>query len=93
MRGVNYRGGRAVRATEQLRRDRRTGTRRGRRCGRVDRYRQRGRSELAHPIATQILAPTDKEKTERQKDVFFSWGCPFFTGAVSCIETQLIPPT
>jgi hypothetical protein len=47
-------------------------------------------SKFAHPTAMLILAPPDKAKTTLQKDVFFSQGCLFFTGAFSALEGQLI---
>ena len=47
-------------------------------------------SKFAHPTAMLIVAPPDDAKTAWQKDVFFSWGCLFFTGAFTALENQLI---
>jgi hypothetical protein len=47
-------------------------------------------SKFAHPTAMLILAPPDKAKTNLQKDMFFSQGCLYFTGAFVALEDQLI---
>ena len=47
-------------------------------------------SKFAHPTAMEILAPPDEAKTAVQKDLFFSQGCLFFTGAFMALEGQLI---
>jgi hypothetical protein len=45
-------------------------------------------SKFAHPTAMQILASRDEERDSRQRDLFFSQGCLFFTGAF--VELELI---
>lgn len=47
-------------------------------------------SKFAHPTAMQILAPPDETKVTLQKDLFFSQGCLFFTGAFVALEGQLL---
>jgi hypothetical protein len=46
-------------------------------------------SKFAHPTAMQILAPPNDAKTTMQKDMFFSHGCLFFTGAFTTLERQV----
>lgn len=38
----------------------------------------------------QILSPPDDAKATTQKDVFFSHGCLFFTGAFTALERKLV---
>ena len=47
-------------------------------------------SKLAHPTAMRILASPDDAKDILQKDLFFSQGCLFFTGAFEYLERHLI---
>jgi hypothetical protein len=47
-------------------------------------------SKFAHPTAMQILSPPDDAKATTQKDVFFSHGCLFFTGAFTALERKLV---
>ena len=47
-------------------------------------------SKFAHPTAMQILAPPNETTTAFQKDLFFSQGCVFFTGAFVALEGQLL---
>jgi hypothetical protein len=47
-------------------------------------------SKFAHPTAMQILTPPDEAKVALQKDLFFSQGCLFFTGAFVALEGQLL---
>jgi hypothetical protein len=48
-------------------------------------------SKFAHPTAMRILAPP-KDKTEAvQREVFYSQGCLFFTGAFHALERELMP--
>jgi hypothetical protein len=43
-------------------------------------------SKFAHPTAMQILAPRDEERDAKQRDLLFSQGCLFFTGAFLELE-------
>jgi hypothetical protein len=48
-------------------------------------------SKFAHPTAMQVLAPAGEgERLALQKQLFFSHGCLFFTGAFDAIEAALI---
>ncbi len=47
-------------------------------------------SKFAHPTAMRILGAPDDAKNALQRDVFFSKGCLFFTGAFEALERQLI---
>lgn len=47
-------------------------------------------SKFAHPTAMQILAPPNENKTQRQRDYFFSEGCLFFAGAFGVLESQAV---
>ena len=47
-------------------------------------------SKFAHPTAMQILASPDVEKDALQREVFFSKGCLFFTGAFEYLERELM---
>jgi hypothetical protein len=46
-------------------------------------------SKFAHPTAMRILAPPDAKVEALQRDLFFSQGCLFFTGAFNALESQL----
>jgi len=46
-------------------------------------------SKFAHPTAMQILAGPEDAKEELQRDLFFSQGCLFFTGAFVALEREL----
>ncbi len=46
-------------------------------------------SKFAHPTAMRILAPPDEQRENVQRDVFFSHGCLFFTGAFQALEGPL----
>jgi hypothetical protein len=47
-------------------------------------------SKFAHPTAMQIVAPPNELIESTQKDLFFSQGCLFFTGAFEALEGQLL---
>jgi hypothetical protein len=47
-------------------------------------------SKFAHPTAMRILAPPDEARDALQRDIFFSNGCLFFTGAFVALEGQLL---
>jgi len=57
-------------------------------CGFWDHFRLSFKmlSKFAHPTGMQILAPLDEAKDTLQRDVFFSQGCLFFTGAFVELE-------
>jgi hypothetical protein len=46
-------------------------------------------SKFAHPTAMCILAPYDEHREVVQRDLFFSQGCLFFTGAFNAVEGAL----
>jgi hypothetical protein len=46
-------------------------------------------SKFAHPTAMRILAAPDDAIEARQREVFFSKGCLFFTGAFGTLERSL----
>ncbi len=46
-------------------------------------------SKFAHPTAMQILAPPNEKSEQLQREMFFSQGCLFFTGAFNALEGQL----
>jgi Family of unknown function (DUF5677) len=46
-------------------------------------------SKFAHPTAMRVLASYDEQRESLQRDLFFSQGCLFFTGAFSALETSL----
>ncbi len=46
-------------------------------------------SKFAHPTAMQIMGSPVEARTALQKDVFFSQGCLFFTGAFEALESAL----
>jgi hypothetical protein len=50
-------------------------------------------SKFAHPTAMRILARPDETKNALQRDLFFSHGCLFFTGAFDALERQLTDAT
>jgi hypothetical protein len=43
-------------------------------------------SKFVHPTAMQIIGEVDEAKRKLQTDVFFSYGCLFFTGGFSALE-------
>jgi hypothetical protein len=47
-------------------------------------------SKFAHPTAMRILAAPDEKRERVQRDLFFSHGCLFFTGAFHALEGQLL---
>jgi hypothetical protein len=47
-------------------------------------------SKFAHPTAIRIRASTDEARDTLLRDIFFSQGCLFFTGAFEALEGQLL---
>ena len=47
-------------------------------------------SKFAHPTAMQILAAPDNQLEALLRDLFFSWGCLFFTEAFNALERELL---
>ena len=48
-------------------------------------------SKFAHPTAMRILAPPNDKTEAVQREVFYSQGCLFFTGAFHTLERELMP--
>ena len=46
-------------------------------------------SKFAHPTAMRILAPPNDKTEAVQREVFYSQGCLFFTGAFHALEREL----
>ena len=46
-------------------------------------------SKFAHPTAMRILSSPDEKREDLQRDMFFSYGCLFFTEAFNALEGQL----
>ena len=47
-------------------------------------------SKFAHPTAMRILAPPNDKTEAVQREVFYSQGCLFFTGAFHALERELM---
>jgi hypothetical protein len=62
-----------------------------RECGLGDHFRVGFKflSKFAHPTAMRILSSPDEKREDLQRDMFFSYGCLFFTGAFNALEGQL----
>jgi hypothetical protein len=46
-------------------------------------------SKFSHPTAMRLLAPPDERREDMQREMFFGYGCLFFTGAFDALEGQL----
>ncbi len=46
-------------------------------------------SKFAHPTALSILSLADEKTEQGQRELFFAFGCLFFVGAFTSIESQL----
>jgi uncharacterized protein DUF5677 len=47
-------------------------------------------SKFVHPTAMQILGELEEARIVLQKDVFFSFGCLFFTGGFTALEGRIM---
>jgi hypothetical protein len=43
-------------------------------------------SKFVHPTALQVIASSDEDETNLQRDIFFGHGCSFFYGAFVALE-------
>lgn len=46
-------------------------------------------SKFAHPTAMRILSSPDEKREDLQRDMLFSLGCLFFTGAFNALDGQI----
>jgi hypothetical protein len=60
-------------------------------CGLGDHFRVGNKflSKFAHPTAMRMLSSPDEKREDLQRDMFFSFGCLFFTGAFNALESQI----
>ncbi|HWR17349.1 MAG TPA: hypothetical protein VN577_21140 [Terriglobales bacterium] len=60
-------------------------------CGLGEHFRVANKmlSKFAHPTAMQILAIPDDQRVAMQRDMFFSYGCLYFTGAFELLDASI----